>query len=124
MKKMFLIFSLIAFNKAFAANGLICDIEENLNNNIVLQTLEIPASEDPHGAIFNYNLKTFTQYSGFVALSKGVTVIHIIDNVTGVATSTQSSSARENFARLQIMFGLNELDNKSIVIQCEPVLNN
>lgn len=103
------------------ANEINCLLEETLNNEVSAQTVTLPESSDPHGALSNFTLSKFKNYEGFVALSNGFTVINLVNSETGVATSVQSKSATENYVRLQMLINLSEGSLDMIVIQCgEP----
>ncbi|MBC7466442.1 MAG: hypothetical protein H7256_10660 [Bdellovibrio sp.] len=119
----FLILTVVSFlssNSAMSAETN-CVLEETLHGEISAQSLALPESTDPHGAISNFTLIKHPDYEGFVALSNGFTVINLVNSTTGIGTSTQSKSATDNFVRLQLVVGVNDGSIDTIVIQCgEP----
>lgn len=120
MKFLVLFLSIYLPTVSFAA-GLTCVLEETLKGEITSQSILIPASDDPHGSIVEYNLSKYLDYQGIVALSAGFTVISLVNSKTGVNISTQSKSAADSFARLQVILGTNDGSMDSIVVQCgEP----
>lgn len=119
----FLVLSLVSFFSfsAAMATQINCILEETSKGEVTAQSLALPESTDPHGAISNFTLTKYPEYEGFVALSNGFTVINLVNSVSGVGTSTQSKSATDNFVRLQLVVGVSENAIDTIVIQCgEP----
>jgi hypothetical protein len=121
VKFLFLLCS-VGFTFSAKAADLNCVLQEDLKGQTSMQTVVIPASDDPHGAISNFNLTKYPDYSGFTALSKGFIVINLVNNNTGVGTSVQSKASNDNpFARLQLILGVNDGNIDEIVIQCGSV---
>lgn len=119
--KYLILSSLISISALSYAGELKCVLEENLNGELSAQAVVIPASDDPHGAISSFTLTKYPDYQGFVALSNGFTVNNLVNTKTDIGISTQSKSAADSFARLQVILGSNNGVIDTIVIQCGDV---
>jgi len=102
------------------ANEITCKLEEDFQGQTTVSQLTLPESSDPHDAMAPFQLVNFPEYSGFVALSNGFTVINLVNEKTDVGTSVQSKG-QDNFVRLQLVVGSDNESINEIVIQCgEP----
>ena len=118
MKFIVLTAALFLSTSVYAAGDLNCTIEETLAGVTTETQLVVPASDDPHGGLTTFVLEKFPQYNGFIALVKGIIVIHLANNENETATSTQSKSAGDSYARLQFLLQFTDHYINSIVIQC------
>lgn len=121
MKNLILSVFLILGATVAKASEINCVLQEELNGETSTQSVALPATDDPHGALSQFQLIKYPDYSGFVALSKGFTVINLVNNKTDVGISSQSKAAGDSFARLQVILGFHDSIFDMIVIQCgEP----
>ena len=111
---------LLFFSRTFSfasASEIQCQFQEISGDMNEIQNFTLVESEDPHGSFFNVNPKLYPEYTGFLALTKGVIVIHIYDTKSATAFTTQSAGLTNRFARLQLLLPGSDL-NKAIIVDC------
>ena len=117
MKFIVILLAAILSQYAFAAD-VVCSITETIKEQTTQAVVNLIKSEDPHGSMEFFNLTQHSEFSGFVALSKGFTIINLVNNETGIVTSTLSESQGKLFARLQVLQNISETGEDSITIEC------
>ena len=116
--KLFVILIISAVSQLAVAADVVCGITETIQQKTTQTVVNLLKSEDPHGSMESFKLSQHSEFSGFVALSKGFTVINLVNNETGIATSTLSESQGKFYARLQILHNISEAGEDSIAIEC------
>lgn len=116
MKTTLLLALTLLGSQAFAGN-IQCVLQEIAEGHNIKQEMVLEQSDNPHGSLINFQLQVLTHYTGFVALSNDVIVIHLYDSVANSAISTQSYGSAQKYARLQYLLPKTELID-AIVIEC------
>lgn len=116
--KLITILLVSALSQLAVAADVVCGITETVQQQTTQTVVNLLKSEDPHGSMEYFKLAKHSEFSGFVALSKGFTVINLVNNETGIVTSTLSETQGKFFARLQILQNISETGEDSITIEC------
>ncbi len=122
--KFIIILLVSAVAQSAVAADVVCSITETIQQQTTQAVVNLVKSEDPHGSMEFFKLTQHSEFSGFVALSKGFTVINLVNNETGIVTSTLSESQGKLFARLQVLQNISETGKDSITIECRQSESN
>lgn len=117
MKKIFVLIAITLEAAVSQASEIKCAVQEYSEKETIQQEYILVDSEDPHGSFHTFQMKQYADYSGFVALSQGVIVIHLYGSDIGHAISAQSYGKTDRYARLQYIMGKSGLSD-AIVIEC------
>ena len=85
--KFIIILLVSAVAQSAVAADVVCSITETIQQQTTQAVVNLVKSEDPHGSMEFFKLTQHSEFSGFVALSKGFTVINLVNNETGIVTS-------------------------------------
>jgi len=116
MKNLFIFFSFVFVAGQAFAGDLACVVQELENGESQAHELVVPESNDPHGSMQYFKMQKYTDYSGFVAIVKGITVIHLYHKASGQAFTSHSESGGTRYARLQVL--LPGPGSSAIVVDC------
>lgn len=108
---------------AFSQN-VNCTIQEFWNQQSLEQTLEVSGqNDDPHGSLQTFELKHWTGYSGFIAIVKGMSVIHLTSPNADFAYTAHGRLGPNSYSSLQVLLPSNPNDGpetgiSGVLIQC------
>ncbi|MFP5519448.1 MAG: hypothetical protein ACLGGX_06060 [Bdellovibrionia bacterium] len=104
------------------AGDILCYVQEIDGDTKTNQEIRLEDSDDPHGAFVPFKSSVFPEYNGFVALSNRFIVIHLYNEKTSAAISTQSHGDNNRYSRLQYLMPGSNLD-KAIIVECAEQTN-
>jgi hypothetical protein len=114
----FVIFLLLTFllKRVAQASDLRCFVQEIENGQTFVQELTVPETKNPHHSMQFFKMQKFSDYSGFIAIVNGITVIHLYNEVTGQAFTSHNEAGGTRYSRLQLLPGGE--GNPAIIIEC------
>ena len=129
MKSILLITSLSFVFSSFAlAESLNCTVQEFTKGQSLEQVVEVnlaseqngttDTDQDPHSRMQFFNLKTFPQYEGFVAVVKEMAVINVQTHDGSYGYSSTGNVFKGEFVSLQLLFPSEDENPTGILIQC------
>jgi hypothetical protein len=118
MMKIF--FGLLFLATPAFSKTLVCNVQEFWNRLSTEQVLEVSEqSQDPHGSIQTFELQHFSGYSGFVAVVKGTTVIHLSSPDAQYAYTAHGRLALGGYTSLQVLLPSKPDEGLTgVLIQC------
>ena len=115
-----------AFSNFAWADSLNCTVQEFTKGQSLEQTVEInlasdqtgTTDDDPHARMQFFNLKTFSQYEGFVAVVKEMAVINVQTHDGSYGYSSTGNVYKGDFVSLQMLFPSEDENPTGVLIQC------